>query len=94
MDTYPKTPGFKERGGASEEAAASVSNPHALRHNVYALIKREPLTADEVARRLGKPILSIRPRLSELRAEGKIEATGKRRRNDSGKSAAVWMALR
>ena len=31
-----------------------------------------------------------RPRVAELKAMGKITATGERRRNESGMSASVW----
>jgi hypothetical protein len=36
--------------------------------------------------------LSVRPRLSQLRAAGKIVATDQRRRNESGMTATVWKA--
>ncbi len=49
-----------------------------------------PGTADEIAHRLRAPVLTIRPRLSELRGAGKIHDTGLRRANTSGKTAAVW----
>jgi hypothetical protein len=37
--------------------------------------------------------LSIRPRVAELKAMGKITPTGDRRRNESGMSASVWRAV-
>jgi predicted ArsR family transcriptional regulator len=49
-----------------------------------------PLTADEVAAALGRSVLAIRPRMTELRQAGTIIATGQRRTNDSGRSANVW----
>lgn len=49
-------------------------------------------TADEIAAALGESILAIRPRCSELKAKGVIYATGTRRKNASGMSAAVWVA--
>jgi predicted ArsR family transcriptional regulator len=92
--TYPDNPGFKERGGTSEQAAQSMTSSAAtLRDLVHDTLKRESMTADEVATRLGKSILSIRPRLSELRAKGMIIATGRARLNESGKPAQVWMAV-
>lgn len=88
---YPLAPGFKERGGASEQAAAEIKPAAAtLREQVLAAIRISPATADEVAERLRVSILAIRPRLSELRAQGKIEPTGERRENASGKYATVW----
>lgn len=61
-----------------------------LRELVYQTLCQSPMTADEVAGRLGMSILSIRPRLSELVRQGRIEPTGKRRSNASGHSAAEW----
>jgi predicted ArsR family transcriptional regulator len=88
---YPDAPGFKERGGTSQEAARRASGTSKrLQDEVLAALRLEPATADQVAARLGKGVLGIRPRLSELREQGKIEPTGERRRNDSGASAAVW----
>lgn len=51
------------------------------------------LTADEVAARLGENVLAIRPRITELANAGKIQDSGTRRRNESGKSAIVWEAV-
>ncbi len=41
-------------------------------------------TADEIAAGLRRSILSVRPRVSELHADGKIMPTDDRRRNESG----------
>ena len=51
------------------------------------------MTADEVAELLGESVLSVRPRVSELKAQGRVEATTKRRCNVSGKTAVVWRAV-
>jgi hypothetical protein len=50
------------------------------------------MTADELAGRLGESILTVRPRVSELRAARLIEATTERHRNESGHAAIVWIA--
>ena len=49
------------------------------------------LTADEVAARLGLDRLSIRPRCTELRKRNKIFDSSVRRKNQSGRSATVWI---
>jgi predicted ArsR family transcriptional regulator len=49
-------------------------------------------TADEVATALGETPLAIRPRVSELSKRGKLEPTGLRRKNSSGRDAVVWRA--
>ena len=50
-----------------------------------------PMTSDECAGRLGRNILSIRPRFTELKAMNPplIFETGERRRNQSGRMAKV-----
>lgn len=91
--SYPESPGYKE-GGTSREAAESMQEDAAtLRGRALDLLKGEALTADEVAARLSRSILSIRPRISELRAKGLVKNTGQRRLNASGKQAAVWKAV-
>lgn len=49
-----------------------------------------PMTADEIADRIGRGILAIRPRVSELRKKNHVIDTGERRTNLSGRTAAVW----
>jgi hypothetical protein len=89
---YPNTAGFKEKGSTSQEAAARVDADN-LRGAALIAIRANPSTADEVASALGLSVLTIRPRLSELRALGKIVPNGERRKNASGASAAVWRAV-
>jgi hypothetical protein len=56
------------------------------------LVATGPSSPDKMAELLGESILSIRPRFSELLALGRIEDTGERDRNASGKSCKIWMA--
>ena len=51
-----------------------------------------PMTADEIAERLNLSILTVRPRLTELRAVGKLTDTGQRRKTPSGRPSIVWKA--
>lgn len=90
---YPRIPGFK-RAGTSEAAAKAIA-PRApsLREQVLALLQKEALTIDQCAKRLNKPIWSIRPRGTELLALGKIYDTGDTKENDSGHMATVWAAV-
>lgn len=87
---YPDTPGYKERGGTSE-AAAKAMEPRAgtLRDRALAEIRRLPGTADEIAARLNKNILAIRPRITELIDRGLVRKSGKTRPNESGHEAAI-----
>lgn len=43
-----------------------------------------------VVRDLNMSVLSVRPRVSELKRTGKIKQTGARRKNESGMTATVW----
>jgi hypothetical protein len=51
-------------------------------------------TADDIAAAPGYDRLTVRPRVSELYKLRQIEDSGVRRKNASGKSAAVWMISR
>jgi predicted ArsR family transcriptional regulator len=95
---YPIMPGYKE-GGTSKDAAAAVApSAGTIRMTVLRHILSTPSTADEVAAALGMDILTIRPRVSELRKKEFVDRarheTGAflRRNNDSGKAAQVWRA--
>ena len=57
---------------------------------LYAYPERE-LTADEIAHKLNRSILSVRPRVSELRRQGEIRQSGARGKNESGLTASVWV---
>ena len=86
-------PGWKEPT-TSRDAAKSVAKRSAtLREFVLRALQTRPMTADEVAAFLGETVLSIRPRVAELRKLGRIVATGDKRRNESGMLASVWGAV-
>ena len=55
---------------------------------------RAGLTPDECAQILNLTVLAVRPRFTELKQTGSIAATGERRRNSSGSTAAVYAATR
>lgn len=58
-----------------------------------ALQRHGARTADEVGDLIGETPFSVRPVFTNLRREGKVEDTGQRRRNESGKQAIVWRPL-
>jgi predicted ArsR family transcriptional regulator len=92
-DRYPNVPGFK-RSGTSEQAAAEFeSEASRLQRLAFGCLKDEPSTSDEVAAKLGRSVLAIRPRVSELVAKGLVVETSTRRQNASGKWAAVWRVV-
>ena len=93
--TYPEVPGVKTHETETSQQAANSIKPTAatLRDKCYAALKGAAMTSDEVAENLSMSILAIRPRISELNAMRKIEATVFRRKNASGKKAVVWCAV-
>lgn len=88
---YPSSPGYKMPGASQEAAMRVAGDASKLRKAVLEELRRWPAgrTADELAAGLRRSALSVRPRISELKAEGKIVATGERRRGESGLSMSV-----
>lgn len=94
---YPSAPGFKDRTTSREAARKIVPRVDNLQKRVMAqFVAAWPKgwTADEIALRLDEDVLSIRPRVTELKAQGKVERTTDRRKNKSGMSAWVWRQKR
>jgi hypothetical protein len=93
--TYPQHPGAKEKGSTSEQAARAVdSEARTLRSACVGALRRHGArSSDEVAQILGKSVLAIRPRLSELRRLALIEPAGERVQNASGMSAKRWRVV-
>jgi predicted ArsR family transcriptional regulator len=89
---YPDAPGFKVAGPSEQAAEAMGSTANKKRAAVLAQFATYPAgaTADEIAKDLNLSVLSIRPRVSELKRMGKIKETGGRRKNESGMTATVW----
>lgn len=91
---YPNRAGFKEKGGTSQEAAAAIEakgRAATLRAKVLGAFELGwQGTADELAFNLGESILSIRPRVTELHKQGRLERSGVRHVNESGAYAHVW----
>ena len=90
-ERYPDHPGSKGTDGTSQAAAVAMARPaQRLRRRALETLNRiGPATALEVVEAAQVPREALQPRLSELRRLGQIEATGERRRNPSGKTAAV-----
>lgn len=93
--TGGSTPAARDRD-TSQAAARSMREPAPiLRARVLAAIAgagMDGLTADEAAELLALSVLAVRPRVSELGKAGAIADSGRRRRNASGRAAAVWIA--
>jgi hypothetical protein len=95
---YPQTPGWKEPTTSRDAADAIESMAETIRGEALRALKqsryygRVGLTSDQVAKAIGRSILAVRPRITELKLMGLIIRTGERRLNDSGMLAAVWVA--
>lgn len=95
-DTYPRRAGYKEATTSREAANGIEATGRAarLRDDVLAYFKAgRQATADEVAEALEESVLSIRPRVAELKAAGLIVETGVRRRSSTGRSSHVWRVV-
>jgi predicted ArsR family transcriptional regulator len=91
---YPRQPGWKEDQTSREAAEAIALRAGTLRRQAYEYIHKHPgRTADEIADALGEGVLTIRPRISELRRKGLIVNDG-RGRNRSGRDAHRWRTTR
>lgn len=97
-DLFSRVPydaGSKTKEGPSNAAGDAIRpRTKTLRDDVLTVLKRGNFTADEIADRMGKSILAVRPRVTELNAAGDIEDTGLRRLNSSGVRATVWRRLK
>ena len=87
---YPYLPGFQVGSETSKEAAEAIEGRvPTIRDMVWAVLIDRSMTPDEVASALNLSILTVRPRVTELRRMGLIRDTGQRRSNESGHKAAV-----
>jgi hypothetical protein len=93
MNSYPVQPGYKASGPSAEAAKAIAGVAITLRDQVREVIVNRPngVTTDEIAHKLNRSVLSVRPRVSELHRQGEIRQTGARGTNESGMSASVWV---
>lgn len=98
--SYPVSPGYTDNT-TSKEAAKSVETGQRDAHrSILDLLSTQPLSADEIAERLGWTVLYCRPRVTELNRLGKIEPDADDygavtvHKNSSGKWAKVWRIKR
>lgn len=91
--SYPHAAGWRDPGTSKENAERIEASGKAntLREKVRAIFDQgRQMTADEIATFLNEPFRALQPRVSELRAQGYIIATGERRKGSGGGSANVW----
>src|ERR1051325_7013563 len=88
---YPHSPGYKENDTSKKTAQAIVAEADTLREKVATLYKYgAKASADKIAEALGRSVLAVRPRVSELVAQGKLTDTGMCEKNASGHMAKVY----
>lgn len=91
---YPHAAGYRKRDTSRAAAKAIEPKAKTLRERVLDLIREMPCTPETAARRLAQPVHSLRPRFSELSAQGLIEDSGARGRAMGGKKAIIWVAVK
>jgi DNA-directed RNA polymerase specialized sigma24 family protein len=98
---YPDHPGHLGITEANRETSRSAANkvapaPKSQRDKVRAALLEvylEGRSSDQIAEAIDVIRYSVRPRISELVAAGKVEATTERVKNSDGNSVVVWRAV-
>ena len=94
LPTYPVGPGYQHTDTSRDAAASMMPTLDTIRYQCFeALRVMGNATADEVADRLGLSVLTVRPRITELKRKALIVDTGIRRTNRSGRYAAVMRII-
>jgi hypothetical protein len=99
--SYPNRPGYRGNTEGSRETsrdAATKVAPVAKTQRdkvLAALIEAYPegRSSDQIADATGITRYSVRPRISELVAAGKVQATELRTRNGDGNQVVIWRAV-
>lgn len=97
---YPHAPGYKEQTTSKDAAKAAGITACQMREDLLTLYRGvwpAGMTADEAAAKIGRSILTVRPRISELRKLGELhpaltagpDPKPARRKNASGQMATV-----
>ena len=90
---YPDAPGWKRQATSRAAAEGIAPKAKSLRERVLEAIRLHPGTPEDIARRLGEPVLNVRPRTSELFRAGLIERTGITGKALGGREAIIWRAV-
>lgn len=96
-EKYPHVAGWKDPTTSRDAAEKIKPVVKTLRDQALGALRLAwptGLTADQIAAKLGRSELSIRPRISELRELRAIEPSTGRGTNASGMSAIIWVARR
>lgn len=87
---YPYHPGYKDQQTSKEAAHKYAGKSKMLCDEIEAILKSGAMSAYDLARLFNEPITSIRPRLTQLKNQGKIEDSGERHLTEGGCREKVW----
>jgi len=87
---YPDVPGWKGRETSQAAAEAIAPAAKSLRARVFEEIRKAPGSPEQIAHRLKLPLMNVRPRCSELAAQGLIVDSGARGTAMGGRRAIIW----
>lgn len=87
--------GYQGRDTSLQAAQSNVGKKITLREQVKNVLRgtSEALSTEQIAEMLGRPYVSVQPRLSELANDGLIRDSGKRGKTQWGKQCILWEAL-
>ncbi|OHC96831.1 MAG: hypothetical protein A3H25_10675 [Sphingomonadales bacterium RIFCSPLOWO2_12_FULL_63_15] len=94
MSIYPDAPGHRNVDtsvAASSDLVDQLGRLQRLALNTIRAAGLFGLTTDELAISLAMQRWTIQPRTSELKRKGLIRDSGRRRPNETGKMAIVWI---
>jgi predicted ArsR family transcriptional regulator len=96
-DSYPDHPGYRRNSPETSQEAADAIAPMARNHRdqILAVFKAaypDSRSSEQIAEVIGISPYSVRPRVSELVAGGKVERTDDRVKNEGGRSVVLWRA--
>ena len=96
MSKYPQVPGHNKVDTSIEAAESMEKSSATLRTRVLNILGGAdfpfvyPMTSEQISDISRISHDNVWKRISELRAMGKVEDSGKRRRNRSGRKAIAW----
>mgnify|MGYP002697746014 CR=1 FL=1 len=84
--------GYQKTDTSESAARDNVQWKMTAKQRVLQLLQKVPqsLTTEEISELLNIPYATVQPRLSELRAEGKVEDSGSRGETKWGKPCIKW----
>lgn len=96
MGRTHKGTGFQNTQTSMAAALLTEGRAPNLRERVYAAVANHPrpVSSEDVARSLGEPDCSVKPRLTELKDRGRIEDSGTRGETVYGRPCIKWRVRR